>query len=107
VLQNLISNAIKHNDQATGEVVVSACMRDGTPELQVADDGPGIAPSFHKRIFLLFQTLQSRDETESSGVGLSIVKKLVDRAGGRIWVESAPPRRGATFHFTWPSAVAN
>jgi signal transduction histidine kinase len=107
VLQNLISNAIKHNDHAGGEVVVSACMRDGTPELHVADDGPGIAPSYHQRIFMIFQTLQSRDETESSGVGLSIVKKIVERAGGRVWVESAPPARGTVFCFTWPAAVAN
>jgi len=104
VLQNLISNAIKHNDRAAGQVVVSACMLDGVARVQVADDGPGIAPHFQQRIFAIFQTLQSRDETESSGVGLSIVKRIIDRAGGMVWVESAPPNRGATFLFTWPTA---
>ncbi|MEJ0046615.1 MAG: ATP-binding protein [Rhodospirillales bacterium] len=103
VLQNLISNAIKHNDRPIGEVAVSASMLDGTTEIRVADDGPGIAPEFHTRIFTIFQTLQCRDETETSGVGLSIVKKIIERVGGRVWVESAPPERGASFVFTWPA----
>ncbi len=106
VLRNLISNAIKHNDCPSGEVIVSARMTDGVAEFRVEDDGPGIAPEFHKKIFTIFQTLQRRDETETSGMGLSIVQKTVDRAGGRVWIESAPPRRGSTFLFTWPDAVA-
>jgi signal transduction histidine kinase len=74
-------------------------------EFRVEDDEPGIAPAFHQRIFLIFQTLQSRDDKETSGAGLSIVQKIVERAGGRVWVESAPPRRGSTFLFTWPETV--
>lgn len=105
VLRNLISNAIKHHDRSQGEVTVSVRMSDGVAEFRVEDDGPGIAPAFHKRIFMIFQTLQSRDDQETSGVGLSIVQKIVERAGGTVWVESAPPRRGSVFLFTWPEAI--
>jgi signal transduction histidine kinase len=106
VLRNLITNAIKHHDRAVGEVTVSAHMTDGKVEFRVEDDGPGIAPEFHGRIFTIFQTLRSRDEIETSGMGLSIVHKIVERAGGRVWVESAPPTRGSVFRFTWPETVA-
>lgn len=105
VLQNLISNAIKHHDAAAGEVVVSARRHDGMIEFCVSDDGPGIAPEFHKRVFTIFQTLRARDDCEASGVGLSIVQKTVERVGGRVWIDSAPPRRGARFLFTWPEGV--
>jgi signal transduction histidine kinase len=105
VLRNLISNAFKHNDRPEGNVIVSARMIDGVSEFRVEDDGPGIPPEFHQRIFAVFQTLQSRDDHETSGVGLSIVQKIVDRAAGRVWIESAPPRRGSVFLFTWPGAV--
>ena len=54
---------------------------------------------------MIFQTLQSRDDRETSGVGLSIVQKFVERSGGTVWVESAPPRRGTIFRFTWPEAA--
>jgi signal transduction histidine kinase len=74
-------------------------------EFRVSDDGPGIAPEFHERIFLIFQTLASRDDVESSGIGLAIVKKKVQTHGGQIWVESAPPARGTTFVFTWKEAA--
>ncbi|RZK30977.1 MAG: hypothetical protein EOO57_17000, partial [Hymenobacter sp.] len=64
------------------------------------------APEYHERIFIIFQTLVERDALESTGVGLAIVKKIVERQGGRIWVESAEGQ-GATFYFTWPKqAVA-
>jgi signal transduction histidine kinase len=101
VLQNLIGNAIKHHDRAEGRVTVSMRRVDGVVEFRVSDDGPGIAPRFHDRIFVIFQTLASRDDVESSGIGLAIVKKRVEGHGGRIWVESAPPARGTTFVFTW------
>jgi len=106
VLRNLISNAIKHNDRPEGEVKVSVRLRDGVAHFRVEDDGPGIAPEFHRRIFTIFQTLRSRDEHETSGIGLSIVQKTVERVGGKVWVESAPPRRGSAFCFTWPPAAA-
>lgn len=104
VLRNLIANAIQHHDRTEAEITVSVRITAGIAEFRVEDDGPGIAPKFHERIFLIFQTLQHRDDQEASGVGLSIVKKTVERLGGKVWVESAPPRRGSVFLFTWPEA---
>jgi signal transduction histidine kinase len=105
VLENLISNGLKHHDRAEGRITVSARPVDDATEFRVSDDGPGIAPEFHERIFLIFQTLASRDDVESSGIGLAIVKKKVQTHGGQIWVESAPPARGTTFVFTWKEAA--
>lgn len=102
VMDNLISNAIKHHDGQAGCVTISARLVDGVAEFCVSDDGPGIAPRFHDRIFVIFQTLVRRDEHESSGIGLAIVKKKVESRGGQIRVESAPPARGTSFVFTWP-----
>jgi signal transduction histidine kinase len=101
VLENLISNALKHHDRNEGCITVAARLVDGIAEFRVSDDGPGILPEFHHRIFVIFQTLVGRDELESIGIGLAIVKKKVEGHGGRVWVESAPPARGATFAFTW------
>jgi DNA-binding response OmpR family regulator len=101
ILENLIGNAIIHHDRTEGRVTVAAKLDGGAVEIRVSDDGPGIAPQFHDRIFTVFQTLAGRDELESSGVGLAIVKKLVESHGGRVWVESAPRERGASFIFTW------
>jgi signal transduction histidine kinase len=70
-------------------------------EFHVADDGPGISLRFHDKIFVIFQTLESRDVVETGGIGLATVKRLVNGHGGRVWVASAPPARGATFNFTW------
>ncbi len=68
--------------------------RAGRPrEFTVADNGPGIAPAFHDRIWGIFQTLQPRDQVEGTGIGLSLVKKIVETRGGRVWVESAAGRR--------------
>jgi light-regulated signal transduction histidine kinase (bacteriophytochrome) len=101
VLQNLISNSLKHHDRNEGYVTVAMKLANGVAEFRVSDDGPGIAQRFHDKIFVIFQTLASRDEIESSGIGLAIVKKRVEGHGGRIWVESAPPARGTTMVFTW------
>jgi PAS domain S-box-containing protein len=106
VLQNLIGNAIRHHDRADGHVNVAMRVENGVAEFRVGDDGPGIAPRFHERIFVIFQTLASRDDVESSGIGLAIVKKRVEGHGGRIRVESGPPMRGTTFIFTWKEAVS-
>ena len=105
VLENLIGNALKHHDRNEGRITVSARLDDGMAEFRVSDDGPGIPPQFHDRIFVIFQTLAGRDEVESSGIGLAIVKKMVEGHGGRVWVESAPPARGATFAFTWEESA--
>jgi signal transduction histidine kinase len=101
VLRNLIGNGLKHHDRDTGAVSVTARDLGALVEFRVADDGPGIAPLFHERIFQMFQTLRSRDEMEGSGMGLTIVKKSVEAHGGTIHVESTPPQRGTTFVFTW------
>jgi PAS domain S-box-containing protein len=106
VLQNLIANGIKHHDRDEGLITIAMKMVNGVAEFRVSDDGPGIEPRFHERIFVIFQTLSSRDELESSGIGLAIVKKRVEAHGGRIWVESAPPARGTTIVFTWKEPAA-
>jgi signal transduction histidine kinase len=107
VFTNLISNAIKYHDHPdTGHITIGC---DEVPgefyRFSVQDDGPGIAPEYHERIFVIFQTLVERDALESTGVGLAIVKKIVERQGGRIWVESTEGQ-GATFYFTWPKQAA-
>ena len=71
-------------------------------EFAVADDGPGIAPEYHERVFKLFQTLQPRDQVEGSGMGLSVVKKTVESRGGTVRLVSQAGS-GATFYFTWPA----
>ena len=102
VFTNLISNAIKYHDHpATGTVQISAQEDQHYYTFTVADDGPGIAPEYHERIFVIFQTLTDRDTLESTGVGLAIVKKIIERQGGTIHVESAEGQ-GAIFTFTWP-----
>jgi signal transduction histidine kinase len=101
VLRNLIGNGLQHHDRGGGIVTVSARDLGNAIEFRVEDDGPGIAAHFHERIFQMFQTLKSRDEREASGMGLAIVKKTVESHGGSVRLESAPPRRGAAFIFTW------
>jgi signal transduction histidine kinase len=101
VFTNLISNAIKYHDRENGRVTIS-CQEDKLfYEFSVTDDGPGIDPEYHDRIFVIFQTLQERDAVESTGVGLAIVKKIIERQGGTIRVHSSPGM-GAAFTFTWP-----
>ena len=101
VLRNLVNNAIKHHDKPNGNVRISATDKGDMVEFAVADDGPGIDPIFHARIFEMFQTLRPRDQVEGSGIGLSVVEKIVASVGGTITVSSAIGN-GATFRFTWP-----
>ena len=102
VFTNLISNALKYHHQPEKAVVQIGCEETGEfYQFSVADNGPGIAPEYHERIFVIFQTLTERDTFESTGVGLAIVKKIIVRQGGRIWVESEEGQ-GARFIFTWP-----
>ena len=106
VFTNLISNALKYHDHPETGTVHIGCDDAGEFYLfSVADDGPGIAPEYHERIFVIFQTLTERDTLESTGVGLAIVKKIVERQGGRIGVKSAEGQ-GAKFIFTWPKQPA-
>ncbi len=101
ILRNLLSNAIKHHNRRDGHVQVTARDLGQTIEFAVSDDGPGIDPQFHERIFQMFQTLQPRDKVEGSGIGLAVVKKVLESRGGKISVESAEGQ-GATFRFIWP-----
>ena len=106
VFANLIGNAFKyHHDVASARVVVRAePMDEGLHRFSVEDDGPGIEAAYHERIFELFQTLGSVPGVDSTGVGLSIVKKAIEGQGGSISVDSVPGR-GTTFTFDWPATV--
>lgn len=101
ILQNLISNGIKYNDKENIAISIGWTETSDTVEFYVKDNGPGISPEFHERIFVIFQTLQSRDEVESTGVGLAIVKKIVQEKGGIIRIQSEMGKY-TTFYFTWP-----
>jgi len=101
VLLNLITNALQHARRKDVLVRISAFERADEIELVVADNGIGIAPEHHERVWQMFQTLSSRDTVETTGIGLAIVKKQVEAAGGRAWIDPAV-REGATFRFTWP-----
>ena len=100
VFSNLISNGIKYHPQQKGKITISVKQQNKFYEFAVADDGLGIDSQYHERIFTIFQTLQARDKFESTGIGLSIVKKIVEGQGGKIWVESQLGE-GAKFYFTW------
>ncbi|WP_066830956.1 sensor histidine kinase [Rufibacter ruber] len=101
VFSNLMSNAIKYHHGPEGNITILHRELDEVHEFSVMDDGPGIEPEYHDRIFVLFQTLQERDAVESTGVGLAIVKKIIERRGGQIRVESKLGE-GSVFTFTWP-----
>ncbi len=100
VFSNLISNAIKYHNKPDGTIEINAKDLGEKLSFSIADDGPGIDPDHHQKIFGLFQTLNSRDEIDSTGIGLSIVKKIVERQQGVLSVDSAVGK-GSTFSFTW------
>ena len=101
ILINLISNAIKHHDRKTGHIQVSVEDLGADWRFSVKDDGPGIPAEYHEKIFKMFQTLKPRDQVEGSGMGLAMVRKHIDVAGGELKLESAVDQ-GSTFSFTWP-----
>ncbi len=106
VLQNLVSNALKFNRNAQPTVRIGVERIDGgLAEFYVQDDGIGIAPEYHERIFVLFQRLNRREKYEGTGAGLAIVKRMVERSGGAIWVESAVGK-GTTMWFSLPTWTA-
>lgn len=104
VFANLISNGIKHNPRRDGQIVISVMEQTEFYEFAIADNGPGIAPEYHEKVFVMFQTLEARDTVENTGVGLAIVKKIIEDKGGTISLESALSQ-GATFRFTWPKQL--
>lgn len=104
ILRNLFSNAIKHHDSDNGLIRVDARkLNNNFYEISVIDDGPGIPAKFQERVFGMFQTLRPRDEMEGSGMGLALIKKIVETYGGKISVHSGG--RGCRFTFTWPQTI--
>lgn len=101
VFTNLIGNAIKYHDRPNGRVEVLITDLGAFWQFTIVDDGPGIDPEHHHKIFGIFKTLVSRDNTKGTGIGLAIVQKIVETQGGSVWVESELGK-GSAFSFTWP-----
>jgi len=102
VFQNLLSNAVKYMDKPKCQIKVGCIEQNGFWKFSVADNGPGVEKKYFEKIFEMFQTLLPRDEFEATGVGLSIVKKIVETYGGSVWVESEFGK-GSVFFFTLPN----
>ncbi len=101
VFANLVGNAIKHHGGNQARVWVAVCDAGEFYEFSVADNGPGIAPQYHQKVFMMFQTLATRDVGTDSGIGLALVKKIVEEHGGSITLDSEVGK-GSTFRFNWP-----
>jgi signal transduction histidine kinase len=101
LLQNLIGNAIKFHGPRRPEVHIGAQRKNNFWAMSVRDNGIGIEPQYYDRIFLIFQRLHTRSQFKGTGIGLAVCKKIVERHGGTIWVESKPGE-GSTFYFTIP-----
>jgi signal transduction histidine kinase len=101
LFQNLVSNALKYRSKKTPRVSITATQEDSYWRFAVEDNGLGIPEEFQTQIFGIFKRLHERSEYPGTGIGLAICQKIIDRYGGRIWVESEPGR-GSTFFFTLP-----
>ena len=101
VFENLIGNAVKYMDKPKGQIRIACVESNGFWQFSVADNGPGIEERYFDKIFQIFQILSFRDETENIGIGLPVVKKIIELYEGQIWVESEPGQ-GSTFFFTLP-----
>ncbi|MDD4858761.1 MAG: MASE3 domain-containing protein [Dehalococcoidales bacterium] len=101
VFQNLIDNAIKYQGSEPPRIHVSVKVNGDECICSVKDNGIGIAPEYHTKLFLLFQRLHTKREYPGTGIGLAVCKRIIERHGGRIWVESQPGA-GSTFYFTLP-----
>jgi len=104
VFVNLVNNAVTYMDKPHGQITIACVEEDVFWKLSVTDNGPGIGRQYFERIFRIFQTLAPRDETGSTGIGLAIVKKIVELNAGNVWVESEPGK-GSTFYFTLPKQI--
>ncbi|MBA3396466.1 MAG: GAF domain-containing protein [Deltaproteobacteria bacterium] len=103
VFLNLIGNAVQHAGRKDVLVRITAIERDDEYEFAVSDNGVGIPPEHHDRVWQIFQTLQARDIVESTGIGLAIVKKQVEANSGLAWID--PDVAGTTVRFTWPKKI--
>jgi len=103
LFQNLVGNALKFHGKQPPKIQVKATKISGAFQFSVCDNGIGIEPQYFERIFLVFQRLHTRREYAGTGIGLALCKKIVERHGGQIWVESTPGK-GSTFHFTLPDS---
>lgn len=101
LLKNLITNAVEFTDKPQGRISIDCAEDNGLWKFNIADNGPGIEPQHHERIFKIFQTLSDTDEYQATGIGLTEARKIVELYSGRIWVESEPGQ-GSTFFFTLP-----
>jgi len=101
IFQNLLDNAVKYMDKPKGLIKIGCVEKDNFWKFSVADNGPGIEEKYFDKIFQIFQTLNRRDSVEATGIGLSLVRKIVELYGGKVWVESKPGQ-GSTFYFTLP-----
>jgi PAS domain S-box-containing protein len=105
VFQNLVGNAVEYLDKPQGIIKIGCVDDNGFWKFHVSDNGPGIEDKYYEKIFQIFQTLSSHDEHESTGIGLTLVKKIITLYGGKIWVESEPGK-GSTFYFTVPRGTS-
>jgi PAS domain S-box-containing protein len=101
IFVNLVGNGIKHHHSETGSIKISIEDRGDCYEFAIADDGPGIALEHQERMFQIFQAVNPQNRSDSTGIGLAIVKKIVEAEGGTLWLESEIGH-GTTFYFTWP-----
>lgn len=104
VVSNLISNAVKYNDKDVCEITIFSVENTYTYEITFADNGPGIAPKYHQKIFEVFQTLEQKDTYENTGIGLAIVKKIIEKHEGKISVES-DGKLGTKFIIKYPKTL--
>jgi light-regulated signal transduction histidine kinase (bacteriophytochrome) len=104
LFQNLIGNALKFHGEEAPRVEISAVRKGNDWIFSVKDNGIGIDPQYKDRIFEIFQRLHTREEYSGTGIGLAIAKKIVERHGGRIWVDGEPGK-GTTFRFTIPVMI--
>lgn len=106
ILRNLVQNALQHHDRERGTIRVTCTDEGSSLAITIADDGPGIAPEHHRAVFLPFRTLANGKRSGGTGIGLAMVKKMIETAGGKITISSDPARaRGTTFTVLWPKQI--